>query len=987
LRDITWALSEIADGRQRDPLAPVTVVVPSHASGLQLRRRLALGAAYAAVRFETLPRLAELIAAGHLAAEGRSPLARPIGDYVAGEVALESATVFSRVRDLTGYARALRQVFRRLRRGGIRTSSDVGGTASPELVETLRLYDLFRGRTESFYDEEDLLDAAARAVREGRSGVAGELGSIFVVPPGALSAGGSALLEALAASAPGYVELEEGNAAPATRFILAPDPASEAREVVRDVIGALDRGLGVHEVAVFHGADAAYTRLLREAFDAAKVPSVALPGVPLSESAIGRAVLTLVRLPPEDYPRTHAMDFFALTAVKDWIPAGSDRARTSQPAWDRVSRAAGITKGQERWREGLRTYANDLESEIAERAGDARERRLRFERDKTTELAAVIEELISRLEPLKERQAAAEFIEDFASVVDAYVSPDAEGYEDVLREIGQLGTVDAIGGSFDLSSFGEAIRANLDAGILKERRARLGEGVLVGRYQAAAGLGFKHVVLCGAYEGAFPASSGTDPLIDDVTWARLREEHPFVEDSELRNRRSSEAAQRAVNSAGDGTATWSCPVYEPGATRDYYPSPMMVRAASDRDPEITTATRLRGLPAREWLRRSPSPLGTMLEQGASEPGEVTLRQAVSLRKSGRSVDTNHPLARNVEMLRARRSRRFTEWDGNLVTLSPADWLAVRPSVGPTTLETYARCGFRYFARNILRLNAPEEPEERELMGSADRGTLVHRVLERFYTEVQAAGRPKPYETWQASDRNRLLAILEEELEEARKRGRTGRAVFLGRETQLLRADLMRFLDIDDEFRATTGAVPAEFEASLSGYEVGGISFWGKVDRIDRTTDGRKAWIIDYKTGTTSEFEGMKGQDQLAGGTHLQLPAYLGAARDAEEVTALYWFITHRGGFERIEFENTRENVERFHAAVKAIVDGVRAGAFPAVSGDLNEFRKDWENCRFCDYRRLCSRSRDHQFSAKSGDEAMNPWHTVAAVAQPDGAEE
>jgi len=75
---------------------------------------------YAGVRFETLPRLAELIGAGSLAAAGRAPLARPIGDYVAQQVAQESRGVFAGVADLPGYARVLRHIFRRLRRGWLR---------------------------------------------------------------------------------------------------------------------------------------------------------------------------------------------------------------------------------------------------------------------------------------------------------------------------------------------------------------------------------------------------------------------------------------------------------------------------------------------------------------------------------------------------------------------------------------------------------------------------------------------------------------------------------------------------------------------------------------------------------------------------------------------------------------------------------------------------------------------------------------------------
>ena len=29
---------------------------------------------------------------------------------------------------------------------------------------------------------------------------------------------------------------------------------------------------------------------------------------------------------------------------------------------------------------------------------------------------------------------------------------------------------------------------------------------------------------------------------------------------------------------------------------------------------------------------------------------------------------------------------------------------------------------------------------------------------------------------------------------------------------------------------------------------------GRVDRIDRTPDGKRAWVIDYKSGTIIEFD-------------------------------------------------------------------------------------------------------------------------------------
>src|SRR5215212_1452844 len=97
------------------------------------------------------------------------------------------------------------------------------------------------------------------------------------------------------------MELEETASTAQTSFVLAPDPASEAREVVREVLQALEAGIGQHEIAVMSGADPAYRALLVQAFATAGVRCTPMPGTPLSETAAGRAVLALAALPAEDY--------------------------------------------------------------------------------------------------------------------------------------------------------------------------------------------------------------------------------------------------------------------------------------------------------------------------------------------------------------------------------------------------------------------------------------------------------------------------------------------------------------------------------------------------------------------------------------------------------------------------------------------------------------------------------------------------------------
>lgn len=983
--DINSMLEQIAGGRQGDPLTPVTVIVPSHAAGLQMRRCLAEIGPFAAVRFETLPRIAELLAAGHLAAAHRLPLARPIGDYVAEEVARESRGSLAQVAALPGYAKALRRIFRRIRRGGIHSSVEVrlrGDRA--HLDEILRLFDLFRDRTGQFYDDEDLLEEAAAVVRSGRAGAFQDLGAINVTPPGALSAGGADLLAALRESAPSYLEVEDGTSTPETRLMLAPDPASEAREVVREVLRALQEGVPLHEIAVFHGADPAYRRLLRDAFAPAGIPIVQLPGVPLSETAAGRGVLMMLALPEEDYRRTAVLDFLSIAPLMEWLPVNGGTVRTTSTAWDKISRDAGVTRGREVWRRRLAARLADIDASALNAEESEREERSRarsFEREAAADLLGVVEFLVERMESLRRPMAAAEFISSVRAVIGEYFARDALSLEEgagggsVLKEIDQLGTVGSVGGRFDLSAFTFALRANLEASF--GRDANLGDGVIVADYRAAAGLRFQRIVLCGAFEGALPAGPGGDAIVGDGVWSRLREAHPYVEDAQLRMDRGLEAARRAV-AAASGALTWTCPLYEAGGSREYYPSPMIVDAVSELDSRLSTASAVRGAPPTDpWLQRSPSPLAAMLRGPAVDRAEQQVRQAVLLSRSGAGVDEDHPARRAVGLLRARRSRRFTEWDGNLGALRDSAWLELQRAVSPTSLENYSVCGFKYLCRSLFRLRTVEEPEEREMMDPAARGGLIHTVLDRFFKDAKANGRPAVGERWTHADRQHLLALADEELRAAGERGLTGLEVYGRHEVRTICADLERFLEEDNLLRAETGAVPEKFEEAVPETEVVGVRLRGRVDRVDITPDGKRAWIIDYKTGSSRDFK--ENDDPLLGGKKLQLPVYLAAVRDVAEARALYWFITRKGEFRRQEYVPTAENEARFRRTLEAIVNGIGAGAFPAVSGEEDDYWGGYDNCKYCEYTRICSRRRDQEFELKGEDAAMRPWKAVGVA--------
>ncbi len=966
-------LDAIAAGRRADPLAPVTVISPSHLAALQMRRALAERGPYAAVRFETLPRLAELLGAGRLAAEGRRPLARPIGDHLAERVGEEARGPLAPIRELPGFGRALRRLFARLRRGGL-----VGGERPPEgvgehLAEVMRLYGRWREAIAAFYDEDDLLDAAADAVRDDPAAAA-ELGAVHLVPTGPFSAAGCRLVEAIAAARGPVTRVAEPEAGDDVRILLAPDRASEVRAAVREVVVALEEGVPLHEIALLHGADDGYARPLREAMEAAAVPAVAMPGLPLVETPAGRGVLALLEVALDDLSRTAFIDALSVAPVRRELPARAGTVPLRIGRWDRHSRAAGITHGIARWREGVRALNEERRAQLdAGRRDGAQKGWLEDEIAEADELLAVVETLWARLVELHEPSPAAEFLRRLRRLVSEYLDTSAPGMPEVLAEVERLGTIDAVGGTFTLARFHRALRVNLEAAAVREGRS--GEGVLVADHRRAAGLRFTRVVLCGAVEGLLPAGPGADTLVPDAAWARLRAAgHPLVEDAALRVERRRAAAERAV--ACGASAVLTCPLYDDGGARDHYPSPVALAAARRRDPRIATATELRGHPGASWLIRPPSPLAAHLAGPALDRWEVGLRAAVRRVASGSRAPGGDPLARPLAMLRARRGAALSEWDGNLAALAGADWLRVPEVVSPTRLEHYGACGFRFLMATLLRLRVPEEPSDDETIDPVTRGNLMHATLEDFFREQQAAGRPGVGEAWTAADEARAQAILTGRLAEARARGRAGLAVFSRQDERTLRAELRRFLAEDTRFRRATGAVPHRFEHPMDAVGPGGQRFRGFIDRIDRDPATGRQWIIDYKTGRPIE---IGDDDPFDEGRRLQLPVYLLAA-DGAPASALYWFISERGDFGMAVYAPDADREARFAATLAAVAGGVAAGAFPAVPGEFDEHWGEFDNCRHCDFTRICPRARGDDFARKAAHDGVRPWHGVRTAA-------
>ena len=278
---------------------------------------------------------------------------------------------------------------------------------------------------------------------------------------------------------------------------------------------------------------------------------------------------------------------------------------------------------------------------------------------------------------------------------------------------------------------------------------------------------------------------------------------------------------------------------------------------------------------------------------------------------------------------------------------------------PTRLERYVSCPFAFLLRDVLSLEAPEEPDESLEMDVREFGTLAHNILQRAYAEVIAG----------ALGRDAALAAVasawEVECAAAERRGVTGAALSWRVRREMLREDLLESVRRDPVFARGDGR-PAGVEWSFgeaAGRPValelpGGrrVRFAGRLDRVDVTPRGAR--VVDYKTGG-----GGTERLRLKAGLSVQLPVYQAAVRQAGdeeygEVACLYRLITRRGGFEELPLpEDEAAAAQRLRRLVAAAVELVDAGMFPRSAAG---------RCDFCEVGYACgvsawsrARKREH----------------------------
>ena len=800
----------------------------------------------------------------------------------------------------------------------------------------------------------------------------------------------------------------------ARHLVQTPDAEEEVRETARRIAELLHQGVPLYRCALLWPRAEPYARIAAEQLDAAGLPWNGAASRSLAETMPARTLIGLLRLADRRFERR---------AVADWLNSAPilespDGRPVPSRRWESVSRAADIVHSADQWRDRLPRYARKRRQRLDDlRRGDGLSDFVRAMMEREIEqidrLAAFVDELIGQIEsaPASEAETAPwsawtdwarQSLERYlgeetrvrniaalagsASEIDAPTDrDDGDAYAEVLRQLDILDALDPLGGA-TASRFASTLERALDRPFGRIRR--FGDGVYTGSLRSAWGLEFDHVWIVGASEGALPVRRHEGPLISDdqrrAAGLDGRAEHD-------RRERANYLAALAAAPGNDGR-TLLYPRADLRGQRGRQPSRWLLESAAATAGRRIFASDLESSPDNlGWLDLLPS-FESALESSHARapqrlaPAEDDLARLLAYRRAGRRLESHHLAAAErglrdgFALQRARRGWRFDEWTGALPGPGQRSPLQGRRALSATALQNWAECPFRFLLANLLRVAETDEPEDELVISPLERGSLVHEVLDAFIRQMPP--RRSPNHEWSESERTQLRRLGEEACDRAQAAGLAGRPLLWAHARAEILRDLDAFPDRDQEHRRKYGVVQSHSElafgltdpdaASADPLEIdvagGRLRLRGRIDRIDRSADGSRLVVTDYKTGRPSKDAEQLDDDPVRGGRLLQLPIYALAAErhllsqgepPSRVIDVAYWYLTEKGGNTQLGYRFDAPERERFEEALSRIAVGIEGGVFPANPGvdSFSRGKSGPRHCGFCPYDRICPTNR------------------------------
>lgn len=271
----------------------------------------------------------------------------------------------------------------------------------------------------------------------------------------------------------------------------------------------------------------------------------------------------------------------------------------------------------------------------------------------------------------------------------------------------------------------------------------------------------------------------------------------------------------------------------------------------------------------------------------------------------------------------------------------------------SSLDDWNSCPFLYWCRKIAGL----ESRRRDIYDYLRAGTLVHRLWEvcwSDYLQKNISLSQLVVTNWRGTAEREYPELLGDRR--------------LRRQELLLRKRSAELAELQEQIEARVrGRNNVGMEYRLPEYELDGVIFMGRADRIDFYDGG--AVVLDYKSGRAGAYK-----------KDVQLAAYAAVLREKAGLKvggyglfglrdgSLDGYFTgdyhdiYRGSGRKAKEETLEEKIEGALTVMREMAAALKAGLFPA--------KKSRDRCPRCEFSVLCRRREDSsgQLDEETADE-------------------
>jgi len=692
-----------------------------------------------------------------------------------------------------------------------------------------------------------------------------------------------------------------------------------------------------------------YRPLVVEALKLTQIPVADRIGKAVTETALGKAALSLLSFSPVSIRRRELFDLLSLGIIR----LGEETDEPSAYDLERVGIESGIIQG------GVDVWRNSLlrleeRSSNRDTVGDKRRARV------ASLVKAFIADLFAKLTEFDRTVGFVAQAEAATNILSQFL-PSSSERESLVKAITGLGGLDRSGVLLSRLQFSAVVRDTLQA--VKVDTTVDPNGIEVLTPLMSRGLGFDYLFIPGLVQGAVPASSREDPFLPNELRQRINRRisgqphHPLVvrglriEEERLLFALALDSAKKAL--------VLSYPVNALGGSRTHIPSRFLLEACKlkrggevdaesikelDFFKDLTQENKYPG-----WERRLLRPSDYPMEYAKRY---LALRQLPGLWKTLPKEDSIW--FNRLTKLNTARSigSEFTRYDG--VFDSSKIKAPSEPSkFSVTALEEWAQCPFRYFLSHRLGLEEWKEPEISIQPPPSLTGTVIHEALQKVYEKALQEGK-LPLQD-ESSEWAKVL--VDESLITRRRKMRhewpapeTAYAVAEEVWKRRILATLKNLAEFDVGWAVDSFEKNIELELHMTdegGKDARSLVLAGRIDRRDISPAGLIR-IVDYKTG--------KANDPLkfSDGSSLQLPIYLKAAlegrseKDWAESLAVYVKIGNHGNLtlRGIDGNWLREYWTEITLIVGVISEGIEQGIYPPLPIKADQ-------CKSCRVKSAC----------------------------------